>query len=621
MDDIKNIIDGQANAESELDMEFFQDFVAETTEHLENIEMHSLALETDPENMEIIHGMFRAFHTIKGLAGFVGLNLVQKIAHQTETLMDYCRKGKAKVNRKVIDLILNSSDFIKNVCSDPGIEKDAEFIKKVENHLQMLSEAEVLKEDIQPEGKGQKKETDEEEQQTKKLGEILVEEGKVKEEELQEVLEKQKEEYPDLKIGEVVFKEKKAPAKDVIESIRRQEDTKVMAKKQSLTEETYIRVPTHKVDNLVDMMGELLIIESLIEQETFTRTDTTDKFQGNILRMTRIIKDIQNLSMSLRMVSLKSTFQKINRIARDTVIELAKNVNIQMEGEETEIDRGVAEKILDPLLHLVKNSISHGIEGEKQRTENGKTPQGLVEIKAYSKRGSVYIEISDDGKGLDIEKIRKKALERKLIDPAINYREEEIINFIFLPGFSTAEKIDNISGRGVGLDVVKTEVTRIGGKIDIQNWPGEGCTFILKIPINLAIMNGTIVEILQNHYIIPTLNIKEIIQTQDENWVTLKNKQCMVKVRNEVIPIIPIEEVFGEKEEDKREGLIVILELEQKQKALPIQSIIGRREIVVKPVGSEFSHLDFISGASILGDGRVSLILDIESLFKIKEGI
>ncbi|HBY20431.1 MAG TPA: hypothetical protein DEG71_05385, partial [Clostridiales bacterium] len=354
-DIIDGIIEGKAGNSSEVDAEFLQDFIAETKEHIENIEMDSLILETEPENIETIHSMFRAFHSIKGLAGFVEQYLIQKLAHQTETLLDQCRKGSQKVTRRLVDMVLSSGDYIKKICESIDLNRDKEFISLIEHHVQELANIDnVSKEEKynleQDESKKPKKTY-----RKKKLGEILVEEGIIKEQDRDEIVRKQKDEYPDLRLGQVILKEKKAEAKDVIEAIRMQEDAKTN-KKHSTTEGAFIRVPTNKVDNLVDMMGELIIIESLIEQDASDYFSSNNKFINNLLRMSRIMKDIQNLSMSLRMVALKSTFQKIFRIGRDTVIELGKNVNIQMIGEQTEIDRGIAEKILDPLVHLVNNS-------------------------------------------------------------------------------------------------------------------------------------------------------------------------------------------------------------------------------------------------------------------------
>ena len=327
--------------------------------------------------------------------------------------------------------------------------------------------------------------------------------------------------------------------------------------------------------------------------------------------------------MALRMVSLKSTFQKVYRIGRDTIAELGKNVNLELQGEETEIDRAITDRLLDPLLHLVKNVISHGIEPEQERIVVGKPAQGQVKIKAYSKRGSVYIEVSDDGQGINLEKLYRKALEKQLIDPSKTYTDEELLNIIFLPGFSTSEKVTNISGRGVGLDVVKTEISKIGGRVDLDNRSGVGCRFTLKIPINLAAINGTIVDIGGGgRFIIPTLYIKQIIKLEESQWVSVTGNKVMIRVKDEIIPVISPARIFESLPEEaagQQFDLVVIVELEQKFKALPVRQVVDRCEIVVKPLGSEFRHLNYLTGASILGNGLVALILDVENLFRMEE--
>ncbi|MEI7473512.1 MAG: Hpt domain-containing protein [bacterium] len=596
----EQIQEEQLNAEDAVDDEFLEDFIFEAKEHIESIETQLLSLEKTPDDAEIIHSMFRAFHTIKGLAGFVNQTLIQKIAHQTETLMDSCRKGKIDVDKTIVNLILASSDFIKKICDDISIAKDRGFISTINHHLQEIEYYELhCVEAINLNGK--------------KIGEILVEQKILDQEDVNEVLLIQKEQYPDLKFGQVAVKE------DKIKSVEALGALKVQQTKQNASSEEYMRIATSKVDSLVDMVGELIIAQSLIEQHSINKYATDNFFIANLGRMTRITKDLQNISMFLRMVALKSTFQKITRIARDTINELGKDINFTTIGDDTEIDRIVTEKILDPLVHLVKNSISHGIETKEERIKSGKSPQGNVQVFAYNKRGSIYIEISDDGKGIDIDKVYNKALEKNLIDPNKDYSEKEIQDFILLPGFSTVEVANNISGRGVGMDVVKTEILKIGGKLEINSVKGQGSTFILKIPVNHAVLNGTIVDIEGSNYIIPTVNVKQILQPKEEQWVCIQGIKSMIKVREDIMPIISVSELFktGKPEEEPR--LIVIVELDQKFKALPVRNVIGRQEIVVKPTGQEFSNLKYVSGMSILGDGKVSLILDIEHLYE-KEG-
>lgn len=601
---VREIIDSLKSKNFGLDSEFLDDFVLEAKEHLEQIELNVLNLETSPDDVEIVNTIFRHFHTIKGLSGFVEQELIQHIAHKTENLLDDCRKGKSKVNKKTIDLILDSVDSIKNNCNDLKIIGDEDFIIHV---IKLMDDFERL-------GNDGYIDSESEEKESKKIGEILVESKSISEEDIQEILRIQKEVSPEMKIGEIAIKEKKVSPQKIVEAIRTQNK-----EKEKSNDSSYIKIPTYKIDALVDMLGELLITQSLVEQNAMDRLDSNDIILSNLLKTSRITRDIQNLSMSLRMVDLKSTFQKINRVIRSTIQDSDKKINFETHGEDTEIDRNVAEKLLEPLLHLVKNSIAHGIEGEEERINQGKNPEGQVRIHAYSKKGTVFIEVEDDGRGISLEKVYNKALQKNLIEQEREYSEKEIIELILLPGFSTNDKVDNNSGRGVGMDVVKTEVEKIGGRVEIQNNPGKGCAFTLKIPINLAILNGTIIEIRGSKFIIPTLNIKEIVEVKDENWITIKGKKRLIKLRDQIISIVPIEKILNPGLVKKNErNIAIVLEEGNDQKAIIVSSILERRDIIAKPLGEEFKNLSFISGASILGDGKAYLILDVKNLFELE---
>lgn len=393
---------------------------------------------------------------------------------------------------------------------------------------------------------------------------------------------------------------------------------KASAEKQ---ESGFIRIPVGKVDGLMDMLGELLILNSQFSQLVDEGFGSNTTMSNTLSRTSKLIKEIQALSMSLRMVEIRPTLHRLHRIARETAAELNKKVLVVIEGEETEIDRSAAEKIFDPLMHLVRNAVSHGIEEEEERIKSQKNPEGKLVIKAYSKRGNVYFEISEDGRGIDTKKILKKAIDLNMAEENKEYSEEEIIKFIFKPGFSTQEKINNISGRGVGMNVVEDVITQMGGKIDISNNLGYGCTFSVRIPMNLAVVNGTIVEVAGGRYIIPTLYIKEFFIIDDRSYISINGKTEALRVRDKVIPVINASKIFDMYEADalvnRRE--IIILELDQKLLAFPVDRILARQEIVSKPLDSEFASITYASGAAILGDGNVSLILDAEAIFKMSE--
>lgn len=660
--------------ELNIDQEFWEDFVQEAFEHIEEIEMKVLTLEKEPDNEEIIHTMFRAFHTIKGLSGFVEHTVIQEIAHKTETLMDLCRKGEMKVNTKIVDAILKSSDYIKQLCEDIDSATDDAFLAKIEDHKVYLDDLvedneksesepekvvqeELVSEDSSSEeeltqeedpfaeeeknakAKGDKSEktknkkvekenelnndTKNTEQKVEVKEETKPESSKIEETFVNDELLNQdvKPEITEVKVEASLATEVKqqstpAPVKKTVEE--RQPVAATATKMKSPSEE-YMKVANSKIDHLVDMIGELIINQSLIEQYVYCNYPNDNRFVTNMAGLSRTTRELQDLSMFLRMVSLKPTFQKVTRIARDTIQELGKNVDFVVEGESTEIDRVVTDKLLDPLVHLIKNAISHGVEEDSaDRTKANKPPKAKVELVAYNKRGSIYIDIKDDGRGIDTEIVYQKALEKGLIDPNREYTDEEIREFILLPGFSTAKQVDNISGRGVGMDVVKTQITNIGGRVDIKSEVGVGTTFTLKIPVNHAIMNGTVIELMGEQFIVPTVNVKEILQPKDNSWISTQQKKTMLRVRENIVPIVPTSLLFKDAGEQEKSALVLLLESEQDYRALPIDNVINRQEVVVKPLGEEFANLKYISGMSILGNGKVSLILDIDYLFTME---
>lgn len=701
--------------EIHIELDFWDDFIVEASEHIEAIESNAMSLEQNPENTDIIHTMFRAFHTIKGLSGFVEHTIIQEVAHKTETMMDYCRKGDLKVTTGVVDAILKSSDYIKQLCDNVEAYKDKDLVEKIKVllvNLEELSElgekdfaaqavvpAKVETEAAKPQTEEEKAEEivlefptiepEEEIPAVEKAEELTAEEPKeeikqeepqeeeIEEEEEEEEKEETEEEPISQKEGLDIFaesifefgtntqeeeikEEKPEEQKEelieesvpVEESIRQEEVSEPILENAELSEfqknvaeklqgepskaaqntetakesqnpkaqpanEEYMKVANHKIDHLVDMMGELIINQALIEQYVSVNYSDDRQLVANMSGFLRITRELQNLSMSLRMVGLKPTFQKLARIARDTIQELHKDVEFIPSGENTEIDRAVAEKMLDPLVHMIKNAISHGIEENSQdRINIGKSPRGKVEINAYSKRGKIFIEVKDDGKGINTEIVYQKALEKGIIDPNKTYTEAEIKEFIMLPGFSTAKVVDNISGRGVGMDVVKTQIFKLGGKVEIQSTLNEGSTFILEVPVNHAIMNGTIIAMNEQQFVVPTVNVKEFLQPTSSQWISTKGQRTMIKVRDNIIPLVPLSTFFKNVQEPKEVPLIMILELDEELRAVPIVNVVNRQEVVVKPVGTEFSHLRYISGMSILGDGKVSLILDIDYLFK-----
>ncbi|MCL2096322.1 MAG: chemotaxis protein CheA [Oscillospiraceae bacterium] len=496
-----------------------------------------------------------------------------------------------------------------------------------------------------------------------RVGEILTSGGLITSADADIIAGKQQKDG-NLKFGQIAVKEKLVSALDVVTALKTDKPQESInnsgsgniagsAKTPPAASSAHaqgdsgsVKVPVTKVDSLIDMLSELLIYNSQLEQITSV-TEVEDSKLSNILSRTeKLIKEIQSLSMSLRMIEVNQTFHRLSRIARDTAADLGKKILVNLEGADTEIDRSAIEKLFDPLMHMVRNSVSHGIEeSEDDRVSVGKKPEGQVTISGYSKRGNVYIEVRDDGRGIDVKKVYEKAREKGLINENREYTNEEIYKFIFLPGFSTQENVNNVSGRGVGMNVVEDAVTKLGGKVEIDSEPGAGSSFRIKLPVNLAVVNGMIVEMENVRYIIPTMCVKKFFIARDTDWVSLQGENRAIKLEDgSIVSVISKDKTFGIAddithgnisnitEEDfesesgsgsipaaDKEYNMVILEIDQKTLVLNVDKIIGRQDVVSKPLATDYASVPYANSASILGDGIVALILDIDAIFKMSK--
>lgn len=574
------------------------EFASEINYKLDEIELHIVGIgEFADSNTELVE-ISESFKDIFDLIELSDLENLTKMLNLTKELIELSINSKFNIEIEDVEYVLDSINLLKKACISDTDRKKKILSKKVNEHIKALNL--VLKDNKMGSEAG--------------IGEILLEKSNLKRSDIDDLLKKQKEDYPNLKLGELAVKEKKASSKEVLGAIKLQK--KIRDEKKHFVKSEEIRIPALKADNLIDMLEELRIVQSQIEQEVMKNYKAESGLVRNLFRAFRITKEIQNLSISFRMVSLHQTFQKIKLSIRDTIKKLDKKIDFKITGERTEIDRMLASRILDPLLHLVKNCVSHGVEDADERKSVGKSEKGNISLTAYTQKGYVYIEIADDGKGINRDIIYKKAEEKKIIDKNKKYTDEDIIDFIFLPGFSTNDVVDKISGRGVGMDVVKTELTKLGGKIMIETEIGKGTKFTLRIPKNMTALNGTVVSIDDAKYIIPTNYIKEIFKLEESKFITIKGEKKMVRLRDSIIPIIP-SNVMGI--HPKEENIMVVLEVDNKYKAMAVKDIVERRELVVKPLGDEFEDIGFIFGASILGDGKAALILDIERMFLSEE--
>ncbi len=582
------------------DPELLKDFIEESKEHLSSIEMNMLGLETNPDDSEAINAVFRPFHSIKGVAGFLNLMEIHELSHEVENLLDAARSGTLAVTDSLIDLVLVATDILKGLLEElergeSGRKKASPvvkgFLEKVKNfNGDPVAEAGIP---VRP------------------VGKILVEHGVLEDETVPDIAERGKTEGR--KFGEAAIDEGMASPRDVSKALREQRHA--METAQS------VRIDTRKLDNLVDMVGELVIAQSMVLQNPDVQKINDQKLQKDCVQLKRITAEIQRISMSMRMVPIKNTFQKMIRLVRDLSKKSGKETVLTMNGEDTEIDRNMVEEIYEPLVHMIRNSVDHGIETPEERARLGKDPAGTIKISAEQKGGNIVIDIEDDGKGLDARKIRQKAIERGILSEAEQPDDKATYDLIFHPGFSTKDKVTEVSGRGVGMDVVKKCVERLRGKIETSSTLGKGTSFEMKLPLTMAIIDGMIIQIGAERYIVPTIALKESLRVSREAYFTVQGKGELVKVRDTLMPLIRLHSYFNEepRHRDPWDALLLVVTEGRNSYCLQADEIVGRQEVVIKSLGSLFEQLPGISGGAILGDGKIALIIDVKGIISLYE--
>jgi len=572
------------------DSDLLSGFISEAFEHLEAIELNVLELEQSPNDQEIINNIFRPFHTIKGVSGFLNLMTINRLAHATENLLDDVRNGTLTMNSGIIDIVLGVGDFLRTMIQNLSdvLEKGPEYYQQYDIsdflvRIKICQEGREACEDVEP---------------------VHV---------ADDVLPAQ-EPQPPLPVADVPVPS--PPAAGMVEAA-----VAAAGPAQKKNIEAAIKVDINKLDGLVNAVGELVIMQAMVRYNPLIASLSDPKLNKDFSQLTRITTDLQKTAMSMRMVPIRQTFQKMTRLVRDLSKKTGKLVNLVMEGEETEIDRNMVDSIYDPLVHMIRNSVDHGVQIPEERRKRGKPEAGTVRLSAYQKGGNIIIEIADDGEGVNTEKIRNKALERGLIQPGGSYSDHEINNFIFMPGFSTADKITDVSGRGVGMDVVKKGVEKLRGRVELQSSPGEGSLFLMHLPLTLAIIDGIVVRVGSERYIIPTIAIRESMRPRMENYNTVQGKGETLLVRDTLLPIIRLYHVFGVADActDISQGIAVVVENEGRQRALLVDELLGKQEVVIKSLGGYMKDIKGVAGGTILGDGRVGLILDLAGLINVSE--
>ncbi len=589
------------------DASLMGDFIAESREHLDAAEPLLLELESDPRDHEKMNTIFRACHTIKGVAGFLGLTDISHLAHCIEHLMDLARNDKLLLSAAHIDLLLESMDVLRKLVENVELATIGESREKpgeLKSICEKLSSPEAFANSNPIKA------------QKGKLGEILIRQGKVKAEDIESALESQKG-GDKRKIGEILVSNRKTGSRSIAGALASQR-----AAQQTKNIEETIRVPVDRLDQLIDSIGEAVIAQSMVYADNVMKGINDLGLEKKIARATQIMRQIQELSMSLRMVSIKGTFQKMARLVRDLSRKCEKEIEFVTEGEDTELDKSVVENIGDPLIHMIRNALDHGVEAPEDRETAGKPRKATVTLRAYHKAGNVFIEIEDDGKGMDPEIILRKAKDKGLCKEDENFSDKEILQFVFMPGFSTAQQVTDISGRGVGMDVVKRNIEMLRGAVDIQSEKGKGTLFTIRLPLTLAIINGMIVRLNNERYIIPTLSIIESLRPVSGQIETVANRGEVIKVRGELIRIIRLGTIFDNCRQTVSctEGIVLIVEdVMGKKSGFLVDEILDQQQVVVKSLGEGVGDVQGLTGGAIMNDGTVSLIVDVGGVIKMAD--
>lgn len=568
-------------------------FIDELSEHIEASEENLLKIEQDPSDKEILNSLFRSFHTMKGSSALIGVLAIEKLAHRAETLLDRARNEKILLEGEALDLVFNCVDILKyilEIMKGSVLKGETKFIvpefkdllNKIDDFIKAIDSAIPSAPPLTA--------PDLSDTQVTEMASAIVNNR-----------------------APVV---EKAPA--LKEIVQVSSDVEAGSKKAALKD--VVKVDADRLDRLVDLIGELVIAETMVTQSPEIKQVASQRLFQNISHLDKITRELQAMGTYLRMVPLHATFQKMARLVRDLSKKLGKDIEFSMSGEDTELDKTVVDRIGDPLVHMVRNAVDHGVEKTPaDRIKASKNPKAKVELRAYHKGGNIYIEVEDDGRGLDKKAIFNKAVERGIIESDVQLDENSIFNLVLAPGFSTAEKVTEVSGRGVGMDVVKRNIEALRGQLDISSEFGKGSTFTIKLPLTMAIIDGMVVNVKSERYIIPTLSIVMSVRINRKDIKTVQRKGEMLSIQGELLPIFHLESIFDIPKDDllKDEMLVVIVEDSNRKTGIVVDELVGQQQIVIKNLGDYLKGVPGIAGGAIMPDGYVGLILDVGNLVKL----
>ncbi|HKI97524.1 MAG TPA: Hpt domain-containing protein [bacterium] len=589
------------------------DFISESKEHLDQASAQLLALESDPENEEAINCVFRAFHTVKGIAGFLNLEEVAELAHDTENLLDQVRRNELALSPPVIDLVFEALDWMTRLIGNvrKGLQSDGRAMTEPELDAVLERINAAQRGQIGAPAAGAR---------TQRLGEILVESGAVDRSHLEETAQEVEQSEPPKKLGEALV-EKELVTPTQVHAALKQQATQGQSHHKAVELKETLRVDYERLENMINTIGELVLAEAMISQDDQVLGIHSEMLDKKLYNLRQVSRKLQELGTTIRMVPISGTFQKMARLVRDLSRKSGKPINFISHGDETELDRAYVDLIADPLVHMIRNGVDHGIEMPAGRRQHGKPEVGTIELRAFHEGGNIHVEVRDDGQGLDVERIFAKAVEKEMAvaEDRDQLTEQEIYQMIFLPGFSTAAQVTEVSGRGVGMDVVRRNISELRGQVQIQSERDVGTTFKIILPLTLALIDGMLVRVGNERFIFPVLSVVESARPSQDMITTVVGKGEMISLRGRQLPLYRLNRLFGVPgaKDDVTDALVVVVENEGRQVGIVVDDLVGIQQTVIKNLGNGLFQTKGLSGGSIMADGTVGLIVDISGLINI----
>ena len=607
--------------------EIVGEFLLESHENLDQIDRDLVHLEQDPNSRDLISRIFRAIHTIKGTSGFLAFGRLETLAHAGESLLSKLRDGVQPVTPATITTLLTMIDGVRSLLTaieENGSENDVEVESIIAQvHAQMNADsasaeaapaakapkaAEPPAEAPEPLDEAASRRAPEPvEGQRRPLGEMLVEAGAAQPADVGSALQQQIE-GDERKLGTILLDEGKAQPAAVSEALQAQTPKRSIA-------DSAIRVDVDLLDTLLNMVGELVLARNQLVRGVMDIGDSG--LVRSAQRLGMITSELQEGIMKTRMQPIEHIWSKLPRVVRDLSSGLGKQVQLVMEGKETELDRSLLEAVKDPLTHLVRNAVDHGIEEPERRVASGKSTEGTLTLRAYHEGGHVAVEVADDGAGLNVERIAQKAVESGLLRPEqiATMDRRDIMAMVFQPGFSTAAKVTNVSGRGVGMDVVKTNIENIGGAVSVDSTPGEGTVWRLTIPLTLAIIQALTVDCGDQRYVVPQVAVLGLVFIDGQSTkIEYASGAPVYRLRGKLLPLVRLDRALGLDVSGDQGVYIMVLQADGRRFGLVVDRVLNTEEVVVKALNTRFKDIGLYAGATILGDGKVGLILDVSSL-------